>query len=90
MNSFDKTVGNNGFRLLHNRISLTDAFKFISSSTTKKEHIEGEVQKGVESERAEPSNVPTNATLSNVNLAFCISRGFKTTHHTKKKYEASI
>jgi hypothetical protein len=89
VNSFDKSVGNNGFRLLHNRISLSDAFKFILSSTSKKEHSEAEAQRTGELERAEPSNVPANATLSNVNLVFCVSRGFKITHHVRKKYEVS-
>ncbi|KAI6176879.1 Protein kinase domain-containing protein [Aphelenchoides bicaudatus] len=88
VNSFDKSVGNNGFRQLHNRISLTECLKLISSSTPRKEQIDGEAQKSVEAERFESSNVPTNATLSNVNLIFCISRSFKVGHHTKKKYES--
>lgn len=87
LNTFDKSIGNEGFKLQHNRISLTETFKFVAGSM-KKEHNESDVQKPVDVERQEQTvNVSTTATLSNVNLAFCISRGFKLTHHGKEKYK---
>jgi hypothetical protein len=53
----------------------------------RKDQIESDIPKSTDVDRYEASNAPANATLSNVNIVFCISKGFKMTHHIKKKYE---
>jgi hypothetical protein len=74
-NTFDSTA-----ELTHNRISSDEAFKHIIAHIS--EQSEVEVQKPTEAHETS-----TAATLSNVNLVWCVSPGFKSTHHQRKKYE---
>ncbi|KAI6240165.1 Non-specific serine/threonine protein kinase [Aphelenchoides fujianensis] len=77
------------FRIVQNRSSAAEAIKYVvGQSRDTKEEKDVKTTDSSNQPLAENKNLPTAASMANVNLKSCSSKNLKHTHHQRKKIES--